>query len=147
MIERFSRQFVEELLSQFGNKTLPEGQWTHEAHILVAFWHNWYFDFVEAFELVKSKIIAYNEAVGTENSDQSGYHETLTVFWMTLTRNYLHEHNFTNLEVAIQSFLQTEKAFKTIPLKYYSKELLFSTLARRQWVQGDIEKLVLKEEE
>jgi hypothetical protein len=34
-----------------------------------------------AFERTKNGILRYNEAIGTENSDTSGHHETLTRLW------------------------------------------------------------------
>lgn len=129
------------LVFTFTQKTLPKSEWTHAAHIVVALWHNWHFEFDEAFTMVKRKIIAYNEAVGTPNTESSGYHETLTMFWMILTSNHLRIKEFQSLEEACSTFLESTDALKTIPLEYYSKELLFSKIARRKWVRSDLQQI------
>lgn len=134
---------INTLVEQFTNHSLPKGKWTHEAHIIVAFWHNWNYDFEKAIELVKNKIISYNETVGTKNSDSSGYHETLTMFWMILTKNYLIEHNFQTLEKACNQFINSKLTFVNLPLDYYSKTLLFSKKARQEWVNGDLKSIIL----
>ncbi|MEL6672050.1 MAG: hypothetical protein AAFR61_07650 [Bacteroidota bacterium] len=127
---------IEQLVQAFINRTLPATAWTHEAHLLVAFWHNWTYEYAEALALVRERIRAYNEAVGTANTDTSGYHETLTVFWMRLTRNFLEEHPDWPLEKAVQEFLQSPHADKQLPLTFYDRKVLFSVKARKEWVEG-----------
>lgn len=137
---------IDKLISQFSTGTLPKDEWTHEAHIIVAIWHNLEFGFEAALEEVRSKIISYNEVVGTPNTDVSGYHETLTVFWMTLTKNFLIKHRGVGIEEACRLFLSSEQAVKVKPFQYYTQELLFSKRARKSWVNGDIQKLELAAE-
>ncbi|MEM6696787.1 MAG: hypothetical protein AAF806_06575 [Bacteroidota bacterium] len=134
---------IEELIEAFSNKTLPISEWTHEAHIIVAFWHNWHYDFHDAFAMVRKKIIAYNESVGTPNTNTSGYHETLTRFWMTLTKNHILENNHSTLDKACSSFIILSNLSKFIPLEYYTKDILFSKEARKKWVNGNIKELQL----
>ena len=136
-----TKQEIEKLVSQFSDKSLPKEDWTHEAHILVAIWHNWHFEFATALDMVRSKIISFNEAVGTENSDTSGYHETMTVFWMRLTNNFLKSHRFEQIESACFEFLKSENALNSSPFKYYTKQKLFSLEARKSWVDGDIKSI------
>ena len=80
---------VQELIDQFDKKTLPKSNWTHAAHLTVGLYHVYHGTFHEAHCLVKSKIITYNEATGTANTPSSGYHETLTVFWLTIINKFL----------------------------------------------------------
>lgn len=141
LIVKMTAQAITQLVRQFSAKSLPKSAWTHQAHLVVAFWHNWHFDFENAFKQMKTKIIAYNEAVGTTNTDTAGYHESLTRFWMIHTKNYLLENKHPTLEIAYNSFLKQEQALKTIPLKYYSKTVLFSTKARKEWINGDLQKI------
>ena len=77
------------LVTKFSNKTLPFTEWNHRAHLIVGLWHNMNYNFDHALELVKSKIKEYNISVGTPNTDDSGYHETLTIFWMLVTKIYI----------------------------------------------------------
>ncbi|MFC3812804.1 hypothetical protein [Lacihabitans lacunae] len=128
----------------FINHTLPKEDWTHQAHVMVAFWFNTQYPFEEAFAKIKAKIMAYNEAIGGLNTDTAGYHETITWFWMKYTKNYLLANIDLTLDEVCQKFLESENSLKELPLKYYSAELLASTKARKQRVEGDILVLNLK---
>lgn len=132
---------IDKLITQFRAKTLPKEQWTHNAHILVAFWYNLNFEFDVAFKKIKENIWSYNLAVGTQNTDSGGYHETLTMFWMIYTRNYIETHNLETVEEAFDHFIANKGVTNDLPLRYYSRELLFSVQARKECVNGDIKKL------
>src|SRR5258707_6579571 len=60
---------------------LPKAQWTHAAHVAMAA----YFAFDRAadatFAIMKAGILHHNTSVGTPNTEDNGYHETLTRFW------------------------------------------------------------------
>ena len=45
----------------------------------------------EATSRIREGIQHYNRSVGTINSDHSGYHETLTVFWMAIVKARLRD--------------------------------------------------------
>ena len=137
-MKKLSTEEINRLVSQFSNKTLPKNQWTHQAHIVVGLWHNYHYDFDEALELVKSKIKAYNLSVGTANMDDSGYHETITIFWMRLTKFFLMDHPNKEIEEICNLFLKSTYASKTYPFEYYSRECLFNKKARKEWVDGDL---------
>src|SRR3984893_16573005 len=60
---------------------LPKSAWTHAAHVAMAA----YFAFDHAaeatFAMMKAGILHQNTSVGTPNTEDNGYHETLTRFW------------------------------------------------------------------
>ena len=132
---------IDSLVAQFSNKSLPKAEWTHQAHIIVALWHNTHYPFEEALALVRSKIKSYNLSVGTLNTDDAGYHETLTVFWMTITKAFIQAYPSWSLDQVCSQFLQTAYASKNFPFEFYSKELLFTKKARKNWVEGNLKKL------
>ena len=138
---------IDHLVSKFSDKTLPKEEWTHQAHILVALWYNKNNDFDTALDLVRSKIKAYNLSVGTINSDDSGYHETLTVFWMTLTKSFLLKYPAEDIAEVCTHFLESKYANRSYPFEYYSKAILFSTAARKNWIKGDKKELTFILEE
>ncbi len=142
-MKRFSSKAIDDLVSKFSDKSLPKGEWTHQTHVIVGLWHNVNYDFDTALDLVKSKIKAYNIAVGTLNTDDSGYHETLTIFWMILTKKFLLNHPSLAIEDACNNLLNSEMASKNYPLEYYSSPILFSKEARKSWINGDIQKISL----
>lgn len=126
-----------ETVIDFSTRTLPKEKWTHKAHILVAFWHNWYLNYDEAYENVKKKISDYNEAVGVQNSDTSGYHDSITIFWLIVTRNFITENRFESVDDACMAFLESNEADRDYPLEYYSTDFLFSLQAREGWLPPD----------
>lgn len=69
-----------EFLAAWEAGTLPKARWTHAAHIAVGACSTVRYP-DSAFERIKNGILRYNAAVGTENSETSGYHETLTRLW------------------------------------------------------------------
>ena len=131
------------MVSKFSDRSLPKSKWNHQAHLLVGLWHNVNYEFDEALNLVKSKIKAYNISVGTLNTEAAGYHETLTIFWMIVTKTFLLKHPSLPIEDACHLFLYSEKASKTHPNDFYSKDLLFSEKARKSWINGDLQKITL----
>lgn len=135
-MKRISIAEIENLVFRFSKKNLPKKEWSHQAHIIIALWHNFNYEFVEALNLVRSKIKEYNLSVGTANTDNSGYHETLTVFWMMITRDFIKSQN-KELEECCNCFLESEEASKELVKKYYTDQVLFSKKARKVWVNGD----------
>ena len=129
---------IQALVAQFCDRTLPKNKWNHEGHLIVGIWHHFQFSFDNAVDLLRKRIIDYNESVGTTNSDDSGYHETLTIFWMITIKNFILLHPHLSLVEVCNLFIKSETALKTYPLQFYSKEKLLSKEARRTWIDGDI---------
>ncbi len=122
------------LIEKFENRSLPKDEWTHEAHLVVAIWYASQFDYQEAFQKVRQNIISFNEAVGTANTAIGGYHETLTRFWLSVAGKFINEQKDSSLEALANGFIQSKQSQKTYPLQFYTKENLFSILARAQWL-------------
>ena len=83
----------------------------------------------------------YLKSIGVESTDTSGYHETLTVFWLgRLKKRFADENgkiiwNQNNVDYLIEDFDLTER---NIWLEHYSKECMMSVEARRNFVEPDI---------
>ena len=79
--------------------------------------------------------MTYNVSVGGKNTDVSGYHETITLFYTTEVANYLVTAGVITLtDETIIVFLQQPFLIKDYILQFYSKELLMSKDARLNWV-------------
>ena len=132
------------LVKQFQEKTLPDYDWTHEAHLVVALYYLSLHTPEAALPIVRKAIRAYNESIGIINSDTSGYHETMTVFWLF----YLQKRCATNGKVhfdqdTMDNMLWDETIIgRNVWLEYYSKILMMSTAARRDFVAPDVKALV-----
>ncbi len=73
-----------ELLRRFEDLTLPFEQWTHRAHVKVAFLYLRALPFEEALARMRRGVMAYNAANGVKEGPQSGYNETTTHAFMRL---------------------------------------------------------------
>jgi hypothetical protein len=120
--------------------TLPKAEWTHHAHLRAGLWHVVTFGEAEATALLRERISRYNESVGTANSDTSGYHETLTVFYVKVIAAFIAADRGGELD-AVAERLITSHGDRKLPLRHYSRALLFSTEARHAWVEPDVKGL------
>lgn len=128
------------LLTQFLSHTLPKSDWTHEAHLSVGLWHLREFGFDEALTRMRKGICAYNEAVGTANTTSSGYHETLTQFWLRVLDAQQREAGAeTAFADVLSRVLAGSWADRALALRYYHRETLFSSRARATWVGPDLQ--------
>jgi len=119
--------------------TLPKDDWTHEAHLAACLWL-----VREQPEIVPEcdlpRIISrYNEAVGGQNTDSAGYHETLTQLYVRGVKAF---NKTLPAEIAlvasVNALLQSETGRRDWPSRFYSRERLFSVEARRGWVEPDL---------
>lgn len=120
--------------------TLPKAEWTHEAHLRAGLWHVLTFGEAEAITLLRQRIARYNEGVGTANSDSSGYHETLTVFYVRLIALFVAAETERDADV-LAGWLIARHGHRHLPLRHYSRARLFSVEARRAWVEPDLKQL------
>jgi hypothetical protein len=127
-----------ELVEKFNSCQLDKIYWTHKAHLITALYYVLHFQ-GKAYEKLKPGIIKYNESQGTINSDSGGYHETLTIFWLKKTEEFIASYSITEFtDENVEKLLNSEYCDKVFPLKFYSREVLMSVRARRNWVDPDL---------
>jgi hypothetical protein len=73
-----------EFLAQFESLTLPFAQWTHRAHVKVAFLYLRELGFDGALDKLRRGIKAYNAANDVPDTATSGYNETTTHAFLRL---------------------------------------------------------------
>ncbi len=131
------------LVKQFINCTLPKSEWTHEAHLITCVWHLENYDQMKSICFLRSRIITFNHSVGGQNTTTGGYHETLTQFYVKIIEQFLKNLDNPNLtfEEKCEKLLESPIANREYPLKYYTKELLFSLSCRATWVESDLKKI------
>lgn len=128
--DRIARQFID--------RTLAKVEWTHEAHLRVGLWHLLRYTPEESLERLRQGIRTYNETIGVTNSETSGYHETLTRFYVGLLTWFLDGHDRSMSDDRLARVLIHELGDRDLPLTYYSRELLESAEARAGWVEPDL---------
>jgi len=133
-----SAQEIEAFVREFEARSLPIERWTHHAHLLVGLWYLMQHSHDDALSVVRQRIRAYNEAVGTANTDSDGYHETLTRLFLRGIAAHISDHGGNPLPDSLALLLQSPIARKDWPLLFYSRERLFSVAARRDWIEPDM---------
>jgi hypothetical protein len=133
---------VKNIAEEFYNHTLPKASWTHHAHLAVALFEaHKTKDFNVALENLRRQIKSYNISVGTENNENSGYHETLTVFWLTVVFEYYKSHNQSEIDEVYVDLINSQLFTSDLPFKFYSRELLFTKEARQLFIEPDLNNL------
>ena len=132
---------IDSLIHAFQECSLPRSQWTHAAHLTAALWYLFYDSEPEAINAVRNGIKRYNSVQGIESTKDSGYHETLTLFWMRIVRGYLAEESRNRSIVHLANGLIAKYADRHLPFCYYTRDRLMSAEARINWVEPDLKSL------
>lgn len=126
------------MIQGFEDGTWPKEQWTHHAHFIMALWYCYHLPLPIAITQIKEGIQRYNIAVGGENTSDSGYHETITVFYIYAINHYIMQAaNQKKLEVLLNGLMDQPFIAKDFALQYYSREVLMSKEARTGWIYPD----------
>jgi hypothetical protein len=133
-------QQIESFIGEFEACRLPKAHWTHEAHLLVGLWYLTRHSTEDALTIVRARIRAHNESVGTANTDTSGYHETLTRLYLNGIAALREQYKTLSLTDLLKTLLASPLANRAYPFAFYSKEQLFSVTARHEWVEPDLAK-------
>lgn len=126
---------IENLVVLFLQKKMRADLWTHEAHFVVATHLLWEHGFSVAMPMLRELIKANNVNMGNVNTDTSGYHETLTWFYLEAIDQILKAQLPKDAHVAITCVLHSEIIDKNYPFKFYDKDDLFSVVARREYLK------------
>ena len=120
------------------DRTLQKPEWTHHAHLRAGLWHVLHHGPFDALDLLRERIRAYNDAVGTANTDSSGYHETLTRFYVVVIDRFVSTADRSLDLDALAEQLIAAYGDRRLPLHHYSEARLFSAVARRAWIEPDL---------
>ena len=124
---------------RFLARTLPKAEWTHEAHLATTTWLLLRRSDVDVDKELPDLIRRYNESVGGVNSDGEGYHETITRVFLAGVRLFLSEADLSEpLHELVNELLLSPMGRRDWPLRFYSRERLFSLEARRMFVPPDL---------
>lgn len=120
------------VVSQFKSQTLLKTEWTHQAHLVVALWYVLEYRKIHSTLChLRSGIILHNHSVGTQNTDSSGHHETITVFWVKKIKEFIDNEGSKEFTLLVEKLLRdTPFTQKKYILKFYKKEVLKSPEAR-----------------
>jgi hypothetical protein len=133
---------VEAFIALFEARRLPREHWTHQAHLVAGFWYAQRLGMPGALDEIRVRIRAHNESVGTPNSDDDGYHETITRLYMLAISDHVERHRQVPFTESLQALLSSPVAGRHWPFGYYSRERLLSVAARRAWLAPDLKETI-----
>ena len=122
--------------------TLPREDWTHEAHLGATTYLVVQRPDIDLDRDLPDIIRRYNESVGGVNSDTEGYHETITRSFLCGVRGFVAQPDTGEpLHKLVNRLLLSPSGRRDWPLRFYSRERLFSVEARRHFILPDLEAL------
>ena len=119
--------------------TLTRSEWTHEAHLAATAYLLLRRADVDIDAELPGIIRRFNESVGGVNSDTEGYHETITRCFLHGVRVFLKEADLSvPLYALVNELLLSPMGRRDWPLRFYSRERLFSVEARCTYIEADL---------
>ncbi len=130
------------LVRAFEDATVSREDWKHREHLIVALYYVSHHDLEFATDKMRSGILNLLEnGFKVDLTKEMPYHETMTVFWMRAVAKFSASKNGDSMVSKVAEM--TTLFDKEYPLRFYSRELLFSEEARARFVKGDLTELKL----
>jgi flavin reductase (DIM6/NTAB) family NADH-FMN oxidoreductase RutF len=132
-----NEETLERFVEDWEKGVLAHRCWTHTAHVAIAAYYNFAYSPEEAFRRTKSGILHYNTCVGTPNTEDSGYHETLTRFWSEVVGGFVRSHRFESRIEAVRTAIEILGEDRDRHRLCYSFDVVRDRRARREWISPD----------
>lgn len=130
---------IAEVVRGFEDATISRDAWKHAEHLTVALHYLTLHDIETATDRMRSGIFKLLAAFEVDLTKEMPYHETLTVFWMRTVADFNASKNGASLlDKANELVANYDKDY---PLRFYSREFLFSDEARARFVEGDLSEI------
>ena len=128
---------IDALIRSFEDATIGRDAWKHAEHLTVALYYLTRHDIETATAKMRDGIFKLlRDAFAIDLTKEMPYHETLTVFWMRTVADFNASKNGASLLDKVNEVV--EKYDKDYPLRFYSREFLFSDEARVGFVEADL---------
>lgn len=133
-----SERELKELVERWADGSLPETEWTHAAHLATCSYLVWNNTLSDTYKLMKEGLQRFNQAKGTPQTAERGYHETLTRFWCTLLFFTLHRGHFHSCLEAANAMVNKYGGDARAERAYYSFDVMKRREARQTWFAPDV---------
>lgn len=133
-----SDEALASFLRGFEDGTWPVKEWTHRSHVIMAACYLTTLNETAATPVIRDNIRRYNLAQGGQNTDTSGYHETLTIFWIRVIDRFLESlpaslSRLDKIRAAADEFGGRGRLFE----EFWTFDVVKSVEARRRWIAPD----------
>ncbi|WP_265269842.1 hypothetical protein [Sphingomonas lycopersici] len=119
--------------------TLPKSEWSHAAHFAAALWLLRHRPHVATPAAMRETIRHYNEATDTPNTDEGGYHHTITIASLRAAAAHLAGYpGEIGLSAILAALLTSPLGKPDWLLGYWRRDRLFCRDARHDWREPDI---------
>lgn len=133
---------IDHIVKGFHDHSLRKKEWTHQAHLITGLHTLMHHSLEESIHIMREGIKSYNVAVGGQNTDSGGYHETITIFFLhALTAFKSQFPPSIELVELVNRLNETVLVKRPFMFQFYTKERLFSVEARRGWIEPDLKPL------
>jgi hypothetical protein len=128
------------LVRSFEDASVARDVWKHAEHLVVALYYVDEYGLETGTDKMRGGLFnLLIKGFGVDLTKEMPYHETLTVFWMRTVADFNGSKNGTSLLNKTNELV--EKYDKDYPMRFYSREYLFSDEARARFVDGDVENI------
>jgi len=111
------------------DRTLPKSRWTHEGHLLACVALVRRHGAIDALSMLRAAIPPYNESTGVSNTPTTGYHDTITVYFVwAIDRLLTTGHD-------APAILRHPLVARNAPLEFWDRESMMSPAARLAWME------------
>ena len=129
---------IREIASGVHACTFPAARFHHREHCLATAYYLKAHPQTDWRRELPVLIRRYNESMGGANTEDAGYHETITQFYIDAIEDFLNGRAGDSIEAACAALLASPIAGKNFALEFYSRERLFSREARRCYLPPDL---------
>ncbi len=120
----------------FENGTMARENWRHAEHLTVALFYLSHHDFETSLCKMRDGIFNLLKSFEVDLKKEMPYHETLTIFWLRTVADFAKSKNGASIVETCNELVV--KFDKDYPLRFYSREFLFSDEARKKFVESDL---------
>ncbi len=124
----------DELIRLFREGLFPITDFTHKAHLRLAWIYLWRFDPGAAEREVCRQIQRFTKLHGATDK----YHHTLTVAAMRMVGVYMKKQHGEGFEAMLAQFPELLDRFRELLSRHYSEEALWSREARLRYIEPDL---------
>ena len=130
----------QELLENFQDLSLPFKEWTHRAHVRIAYLYLKEHGLDEGIDRIRRGIQAYNAANDVPEGPLSGYNETTTVAFSTIVHAVLNAYAESHAVGSSEEFcdMHPQLLSKHILRFFYTPERRIVPEAKKKFVEPDL---------
>ena len=132
---------IRALVRSFETCEIHPAEFKHYQHLAVALWYVANLSYEDAGNKMRAGIQRLAAAYG-----KTGYHETITVFWLRMVREFFMDTRRGESITTLANLLVQKFADKNLIRNYYSEGLLASSKAKAEWVEPDLKPLAITRE-